>query len=317
MESPVVDLARVREARERIEGLAKRSPLIQTGTLGLKCEQQQPTGSFKVRGALNKILAVSPSDLTPGVVAASAGNHGLGVAFACNLRGARATIVVPQDAVSSKVAGIMALGAEIIRADGGYAAAEILGRQLAEASGALWVSPYNDPDVIAGQGTIGLELVEQLEVELGTPSGEVFVPVSGGGLISGIGVALKALVPEVALIGVQPKAAPYMYVHFTGGEMDQVVETPTIADGLAGAIERDSITLNLVSAVVDDIQLVDEQSIREAVIWVRRVTGDWVEPAAAVAVAAARHDHQGRQRVAILSGGNIDHQLAEELSARI
>ena len=314
MASPIVDLNRIQAARQRIEGLAKRTPLIQAGLLGLKCEYQQPTGSFKVRGALNKILGASPGDLAPGVVAASAGNHGLGVAFACNLRGTRATIVVPHDAVSAKVAGIMALGAEIVRAEGGYAEAEKQGRQLAEARGAFWVSPYNDPEVIAGQGTIGLELVEQLKAMLGTPSAEVFVPVSGGGLISGIGVALKALAPEVAVIGVQPQASPYLYVHFTGGDMEQVVEKPTIADGLAGAVERGSITLDLVSAVVDDIQLVDERSIREAVIWVRRVIGAWVEPSAAAAVAAALRDDKGRQRVVILSGGNIDEHLVDKLS---
>jgi threonine dehydratase len=310
-----VDLDRVLAARERIGGLVKRTPMIQAGLLGLKCEQEQPTGSFKVRGALNKILGASPRDLAPGVVAASAGNHGLGVAYACKLRGTPATIVVPENAVSAKVAGIMALGAEIVRAPGGYADAELQGRQLAEAHGAFWVSPYNDPEVIAGQGTIGLELVEQLKSVLGTPSGEVFVPVSGGGLISGIGIALKGLAPGVRVIGVQPEASPYMYVHFKGGDMGQVVETPTIADGLAGAVEEGSITLDIVNAVVDDMQIVDETAIREAVRWIRRSTGAWVEPSAAAAVAAALRDDQGRQRVVVLSGGNIDQGLKEELDA--
>jgi threonine dehydratase len=312
--SELVDIDRIRAAQRRIEGLVKRTPMIQAGLLGLKCEQEQPTGSFKVRGALNKILGASPRDLAPGVVAASAGNHGLGVAFACKLRGTRATIVVPQDAVSAKVAGILALGAEIVRAQGGYAEAELQGRQLADAHGAFWVSPYNDPEVIAGQGTIGLELVEQLEAVLGTPSGEVFVPVSGGGLISGIGIAVKALAPDVKVIGVQPEASPYMFVHFNGGDMSQVVEQPTIADGLAGAVEEDSITLDIVNAVVDDMQTVDEHAIREAVKWVRRTTGAWVEPSAAAAVAAALKDDQGRQRIVVLSGGNIDQSLVDELN---
>jgi threonine dehydratase len=248
------------------------------------------------------------------VVAASAGNHGLGVAFACKLRGSRATIVVPQEAVTAKVAGIIALGAEVVRSEGGYAEAELQGRQLAEARQAFWVSPYNDPEVIAGQGTIGLELVEQLAAVLRTPSAEVFVPVGGGGLISGIGIALKALAPGVTLIGVQPEASPFMSVHFRGGDMSEVVERPTLADGLAGAVEQGSITLDLVLRVVDDFQLVDEPSIRRAVKWVRQATGAWVEPAAATAVAAALSGDEGRQRVAVLSGGNIDLKLVEELN---
>lgn len=312
--SPPVDLARIRAARDRIEGLVKRTPLLQAGLLGLKCENQQPTGSFKVRGALNKILGASPRQLAPGVVAASAGNHGLGVAFACKLRGTKATIVVPQEAVSAKVAGIMALGAEVVRAQGGYAEAEHQGRELAATREAYWVSPYNDPEVIAGQGTLGLELFDQLSAVLGKPSGEVFVPVSGGGLISGVGIALKAMAPDVRIIGVQAQASPFMYVYFNGGEMGQVNETPTIADGLAGAVETGSITLDLVRAVVDEIQLVDEASIREAIIWVRRTTGAWVEPSAAAAVAAALKGDQGQQRVAILSGGNIDESLVEALN---
>jgi threonine dehydratase len=313
--SPPVDLDRIRAAQRRIEGLVKRTPVLQAGLLGLKCEQEQPTGSFKVRGALNKILGASPRDLAAGVVAASAGNHGLGVAYACKLRGSRATIVVPQDAVAAKVAGIVALGAEVVRAEGGYAEAESQGRQLAQAHGAFWVSPYNDAEVIAGQGTIGLELTEQLRSALGTPSGDVFVPVSGGGLISGIGIALKALAPDVRVVGVQPEASPYMYVHFKGGDMSQVVERPTIADGLAGAVEEGSITLDLVRAVVDDMRTVEEGAIREAIKWVRRRTGSWVEPSAAAAVAAALEDDQGRQRVVVLSGGNIDQELMDELDA--
>lgn len=311
--SPLVDVDRIRAAQRRIEGLVKRTPVLQAGLLGLKCEHEQPTGSFKVRGALNKILGAAPRELAPGVVAASAGNHGLGVAFACKLRGIRATIVVPKDAVSAKVAGIVALGAEIVRAEGGYAEAELQGRQLAEARGAFWVSPYNDPEVIAGQGTIGLELADQLKSALGAVAGEVFVPVSGGGLISGIGIALKALAPDVRVIGVQPEASPFMYVHFKGGDMRRVVERPTIADGLAGAVEEGSVTLDIVRAVVDEMQTVSEQEIREAVKWVRRSSGAWVEPSAAAAVAAALKDDQGRQRVVVLSGGNIDQSLKDEL----
>ena len=313
MSSQRIDLERIREARRRIEGLVTSTPLAKAGRLRLKCENHQPTGSFQVRGALNKILGASPRELAPGVVAASAGNHGLGVAFACKLRGTRATIVVPRHAVGAKVAGIIALGAEIVRADGGYAEAELEGQNLAHSRGAFWVSPYNDPDVIAGQGTIGLEIVSQLELPLAGRRITIYVPVSGGGLISGIGLAVKGLAAGGRIVGGQTEGAPYIHTFLTGGDIDKVVETPTIADGLAGPVEHGSITLELIKTVVDDTQLVDEASIREALRWVRRETGEWVEPSAAVGVAAALRQDPGQEAVVILSGGNIDQALKDEL----
>jgi len=313
MSSQRVDLELIRDARRRIEGLVTSTPLLQAGRLWLKCENHQPTGSFKVRGALNKILGASPRELAPGVVAASAGNHGLGVAFACKLRGTRATVVVTRDAVGAKVAGIIALGAEIVRVDGGYADAELEGKNLAHSRGAFWVSPYNDAEVIAGQGTIGLEIVEQLELPLAGRRITIYVPVSGGGLISGIGLAVKGLAADVRIIGVQAEAAPYIHTYLKGGDIRKVVETPTIADGLAGPVEEGSITLELIKTVVDDTQLVDEASIREALRWVRRETREWVEPSAAVGVAAALRQDPEQEAVVILSGGNIDQALKDEL----
>jgi threonine dehydratase len=161
--------------------------------------------------------------------------------------------------------------------------------------------------VIAGQGTVGLELAEQLDLA-GGKEWEVYVPVGGGGLISGIGIALNALARGVRVVGAQPEAAPYMHAFFHGGDLAGVVETPTVADGLSGAVEKGSITFALVRDSVDDIVLVSEDSIWQAMRWADREAGEGIEPAAAVALAACLAA-EGRRRVAVLSGGNVDPQV--------
>jgi threonine dehydratase len=315
MSSAAVDLSSIRAARDRIRPYIEVTPArrIGEGPMWLKCENRQRTGSFKIRGALNRVLRIPQSDLERGIVAASAGNHGQGVALAAGLRGVRATIVVPKNAVAVKVERIRALGAEVVFASGDYAAAEEEGHELARRRGAVWVSPYNDPDVIAGQGTIALELAEQLGLA-GGEGWEVFVPVSGGGLASGIGIGLKSLAPRVGVIGVQPKAAPYMYTFFHGGDMAKVVETPTIADGLSGAVEAGSVTFALVRQAVDAIVLVDEREIWDAIRWAETEAGEVIEPSAAAALAACR-EGRGPRRVAVMSGGNIDPGVQERARA--
>jgi threonine dehydratase len=275
------------------------------GRLALKDEGRLPTGSFKVRGALNRLLTDAELARRRGVVAASAGNHGMGVAYAARLVGAAATIVVPRAAVAVKVDGIRALGAEVIAADGGYAAAEALGLHLAKQRGAVWVSPYNDPCVIAGQGVVGLELLRQLE-EAGQGSlDEVYVPVGGGGLIAGIGLVLRKRSPATRVVGAQPEASPFMAVAFGGGDRRAVIERPTAADGLAGDVEAGSLTIPLVRRVVDAMVLVSERQICEAAAWAWEQTALRIEPSAAVALAAFLACGQGRSAV-ILSGGNAD-----------
>jgi threonine dehydratase len=317
MSSPVVDLNRIREGWSRIRPHVERTALrrLETPPVWLKCENRQKTGSFKIRGALNKVLSLSAEELARGVVAASAGNHGQGVALACQLRGARATIVVPKAAVALKVERIRSYGAEVIFADGDYGVAEAKGHELAKDRGAVWISPYNDPEVIAGQGTIGLELTEQLELAGGGAGWEVYVPVSGGGLISGIGIALKATASQVRVVGVQPAAAPYMHTFFYGGDIEKVVETPTIADGLAGPVEGRSITFDLMHRVVDAIVLVSEDEIWDAIRWADRVADEVIEPSAAAALAACRRADGSGNRIAVLSGGNIDPAVLESARA--
>jgi len=299
--------ATVEQAARLLAEYLPASPLhwVPRGRIVLKDESRLPTGSFKVRGALNRVLTDAERARRSGVVAASAGNHGMGVAYAARLVGAAATIVVPQAAVAVKVSGIRALGAEVITADGGYAAAEGLGQRLAMQRGAVWVSPYNDPRVIAGQGVVAIELLRQLEKAGQEALDEVYVPVGGGGLIVGIGLVLSQRSPMTRLVGAQPEASPFMAVAFGGGDRRGVIERPTAADGLAGDVEDGSLTIPLVRQVVDAMVLVSERQICEAAAWAWQQAALRIEPSAAVALAAALAHGQGSSAV-ILSGGNAD-----------
>jgi len=278
---------------------------LQGGRTLLKDEGRLPTGSFKVRGALNRLLTDADRARARGVVAASAGNHGMGVAYAARLIGAAATIVVPSGAVAVKLAGIRALGAEVVTAEGGYAEAEAFGRRLAKERRAVWVSPYNDGRVICGQGVVGLELVRQIEAFGGGGLDEVYLPVGGGGLAAGVGTVLKRLSPATRVVGAQPEASPFMAVAFGGGDRQGVIERPTAADGLAGDVEAGSLTIPLVRQVMQAMVLVSERQIELAATWAWQQAALRIEPSAAVALAAFLAHGQGRSAV-ILSGGNAD-----------
>jgi len=300
-------------AERRIRSHVLRTPLVAwpRGRLWLKCENQQMTGSFKLRGALNKVLGLSPDELRLGLVAASAGNHGIGVALAAKVAGAKATVVVPQHVVSSKRRALERLGADVRLADGDFAVAEAEAMALAEESGAVWISPYNDPQVIAGQGTLGLELGAQWPVGR-EETVEVYVPVSGGGLLSGVGLGLRAAGVRARLFDVQPENVPYFERYFRGQDPSTVVESPTLADGLAGAVESRSITWEIVRRVADDVLLVSEAEIADAIVDVYDATGMLIEPAAAVSVAAGRRS-RAPTRLALLSGGNASPDLLERI----
>jgi len=309
--------ASIEAARKRLRGLIVETPLVSWDEgLWLKCENAQVTGSFKLRGALNKILVLSADELRSGVVAASAGNHGQGVAYAARLVGTKATIVVPDDAVRRKVDGMRRLGAEVVQIPGGYGAAEASGRRLAQERRAVWVSPYNDAEVIAGQGTIGLELIEQIPAFAGGV--EVFVPVSGGGLASGIGLSLEKWAERFRVLAVQVENAAYMHALFHGLDPRQVVETATLADGLSGPVEESAITLELVRRVARDVLLVSEAELLAALrfAWVEKALP--MEPSSAVALAAALRQgpRQGRARIVIVSGGNVPMETLTALEGR-
>jgi len=227
-------------AHSRIAPFVRRTPLELSPRLPayLKLENLQRTGSFKLRGALNRVLTLSDAEKQRGVVAASAGNHAQGVAFGCALAGANALVVMPEGTPRTKVQATRSLGAEIRLFGTTYDEAESEARRIERESSRVFISPYNDPLVIAGQGTIALELLEDLP-----DVAQVIVPVGGGGLICGVGMALKVANPAIRVIGVTSRATPAVYNHLKGEHLPQL---PTIAEGLAGEVEPQAITLDIV-----------------------------------------------------------------------
>ncbi|MDX2162320.1 MAG: threonine/serine dehydratase [bacterium] len=269
----------------------------------LKLENTQPTHAFKVRGALNALLARRERGETApnGVIAASTGNHAQGVAWAANIVGVPATIVMPSNAARRKVANVRRLGARIIMVEGEYGDAEAEAHRLADAEGRAWLSPYNDPDVIAGGGTCGLEMLAA------APTLErIIVPIGGGGLISGIATAAKALKPSIEVIGVNAAASPEMYNSFYHLNLPESAET--IADSLPGAIEAGSLTREIVQAQVDRVLLASEHDLARAVRWLAYEAGWVVEGggAAGAAVLISGAVAADRETAVVLSGGNID-----------
>jgi threonine dehydratase len=292
---PTVD--EVVAARDVIDRHLAPTPLIRSATLGsvaLKLESMQPTGSFKVRGAL---VAVAREHTQP-LVTASAGNHGLGVAYAATKYGASATIVIPTNASPVKRAALESFAVELVAAGTSYDEAEAHALELA-AVGAHFISPYNDPDTIAGQGTIALELFEQMpEVR------QIIVPIGGGGLISGIGLA-STLRNDVRVIGVQAASSAAMVAALDG--VSTIAVQPTLADGLAGNLEDGTITIELTRRHVADIVTVTEEEIERAIAFLSSEHGLVAEGSAAVGVAALLHDKVPAHEptAVILSGRNI------------
>ncbi|MBE0408414.1 MAG: pyridoxal-phosphate dependent enzyme [Anaerolineales bacterium] len=293
----------------RIEPHIKKTPLIfdSEANIYLKCENHQVTGSFKVRGALNKVLTLSPDELDRGLVTASAGNHGLGVALSSNLVGTSATIFCSENAVQTKVQAIKAMGANIKFVKGGYAQAEIAAKKYALESHACWISPYNDQLVIAGQATLAMEIMDELSEQA---DATWCVPVGGGGLISGIGCFLQSVGSQVRLIGVQSQASPFFHSIFYHGTQNGITEKPSLADGLSGRVDPESITIQWIKRTVDDIILVSEDEIRDAIRYAWTKYNQIIEGSAAVALAAVMTNRvTSRPVVVILSGGNVQPEI--------
>ena len=294
----------VKAAFQRIRQHVIRTRIVKDSTyhVWLKCENEQKTGSFKWRGALSKLSMLGPGQT---IVTASTGNHGLGVANAAELFGLKAQIFIPKSASPKKIERLRSLGADLHLVDGDSLEAELTGKRFASANGLIWVSPYNDPEVIAGQGTIGLELTEELPV-----IDKVYVTVGGGGLISGIAGWIKYHHPHAEIIGCQPLHSPEMYLSVLAGH---VVEAPeslqTLSDGSAGPLEEDSITYPICRELIDRFILISEEEIIEAIRHLYHHHQLVVEGAAGVAMAAAKKDTErqpGETGVVILCGGNID-----------
>jgi threonine dehydratase len=300
----------VYRAAARIGPQVRRTPVERSEPLSaelgaevwLKLECWQLTGAFKLRGALNKLARLAESGPVRPVVTASAGNHGLGVAYAARLVGTPATVVVPETASPAKVVALQRSGVTLVQVGQRYDDAEEHALALARDRGLTYVSPYNDPDVMAGQGTIALELLSDLP-DLDT----LVVPVGGGGLIGGIAVAAKAVHPRLRIVGVQPEASPAIKRALAVGRIEPVAVRPTLADGLAGNLEPGTITLEPIQRLVDDVVLVSEEEIVAAMRALLDHHHLVVEGAGAVGLAALQAGRvaAGRRVALVLTGRNV------------
>ena len=311
-------------AHERLRGIALDTPLEPAPALAaasgaaevrLKLEALQPTGSFKIRGAHNKLALLAAAraagevpDLP--VITASSGNHGIAVAHAAARYGMTVTILVGHDVSPAKLEWLRSLETDTITVElegRDYDEAEAEARRREQLGAATYAAPYNDADVIAGQGTIGLEIMEAWP-----ECDAMLVPIGGGGLIAGIGLWAKAIKPEVRLVGVQPMASPPMYVYLQTGSTKPVPIAPTLADGVSGNIERGSMTWGLSRKLVDSVLLVEEEEIIEAMRWAIDEQRLLLEASAVLGVASLLHrgssDLEGTRVAVICTGRNVDGQ---------
>lgn len=309
----------IQEAYERIRGIIKHTPIIRSEKLEelmsfkvyLKPENLQITGSYKARGACNKILSLKEEEKERGVIAASSGNHGQGVAYAANKAGVKATIILPKDAPSVKIDGIKAFGAEVILH--GYTSPERFEKleEVRKKEGYTLVHPFDDLQVIAGQGTIGLEIMRDLE-----DIDAVVVPISGGGIASGVSTAIKEIKPEVKVIGIEPAAmSPYLESRKAGKPIE-VPNKNTIADALKNNKPGEN-NYPIIEKNIDDIYTVTDEEIRQAMKTILFKTKLLVEPSATVGIAAAlagKLPFTKDDKVCfILTGGNVDEKTVMEV----
>jgi threonine dehydratase len=318
----VIDPTTIDEAANRIEPHVLRTPLLTSDPLSerhgadiaIKCEHLQRTGSFKVRGSANVVHSLSPDLAAEGVITASSGNHGIGVATAAASRGFACTIYLPEAAAPSKIAQIRRLGAEIVLVEGtDTSRAEMAARRAAEERGITYVSPYNDPRIIAGQGTIGKEILED-----GAAPDAVVVSVGGGGLISGIATWIKASSPSTLVIGASAANDRAMAASIDAGEIITPHFEPTFSDGTAGGLEDDTITFDICRALVDRWVDISELEIARAVASMVDDHHHLVEGAAGVALAAATQfadTNPGTRVVAVSCGANVGTASLEAMLA--
>jgi threonine dehydratase len=308
----VITLKDVLAARERVRDAIYLSPCARSETLSrvsgtqayLKLDNLQMTGAYKERGALNKLLTLGQADRARGLIAASAGNHAQAVAYHAGRLGVSATIVMPETTPIMKVANTRGHGARVVLAGTSYDEAYLEARRMEREEGLTFVHPFDDEVVIAGQGTLGLEVVEQV-----AGLDAVLVPVGGGGLVSGVAVAVKALAPHVKVIGVEAEVLACMQAAMEAGELVTLEAASTIADGIA--VKRaGEITFEHVQSLVDDIVTVTEEEIASAILYLLEKEKTVAEGAGAVAVAALMHHKlpklAGKRVCSVISGGNID-----------
>jgi len=316
-------LADVNAARARLHGIALHTPLERSPELAeatgatdvrLKREELQPTGAFKTRGAHNMVGILAEGRPEAALVTASSGNHGIAVATAAMRHDMRLTVLVGKSVSPAKLERLRALETrritvELFGNDTDDAEAEA--RRRDDAGHAIYVPPYNDPDVIAGQATVGVEiLADWPEVDT------IVVPIGGGGLIAGIGLWAKAIKPGLRLIGVQPAASPPMYAHFETGSTDAMPIAPTLADGVSGNIEKSSITWKLCRQLVDEVVLVEEDAIAGAMRWALDVPHTLLEGSAVLGIAALQAgvlDVADRNVAVVTTGRNVGRETLRQV----
>lgn len=312
------NVADVLAAAQRLRGVAVRTPLEPSAALAeesgaaevrMKLELLQPTGAFKLRGAENKVALLAEADANQRLVAASTGNHGIAVAAAAARHGMRLTVLVPASVSPAKLERLRALESDTILI-------EVFGRDPDDVENearrrddediATYVAPYNDADVVAGAATVGLEIMEDWP-----DCDAIVVPVGGAGLISGIGLWAKAMRPGLRLVGVQPAASPPLYAYFESGSQKPMPIASTLADGVAGNIERGSITWKMARQLVDEVVVVDEEQIADGMRWAADAHHLLLEGSSALGIAALRARLgalDGRHVAVVLSGRNVDTQ---------
>ena len=310
MKEEVVSFRSILEARRKIRNLVTKTPTYLSNVFSqrtgaevyLKLECFQPVGVFKIRGAVNKICSLSSAELERGLVTASSGNHGLAVAYAAKIYGAKAVVVVPENAVKEKVEAIESYGADIVKYGKDYDEAYSKALEIQKEAGTTFVHPFEDPFVVAGQGTVGLELLEDVP-----DLNAIIVPVGGGGLISGISIAAKTLNPKLRIVGVQSEGAPAVYRSWRAGKIVEVDSVNTVADGLAARKPLD-LTFGIIKRYVDTVLLVSEEEIGEAVLALLHNAHILAEPSGAASLAALlfKYHPKPEEKVAvIISGANI------------
>ncbi|RUW26138.1 hydroxyectoine utilization dehydratase EutB [Mesorhizobium sp. M4B.F.Ca.ET.215.01.1.1] len=315
MMTSAITLADIRAARERIAGKVERTPNVQSQSLTdrighpvhLKLEHHQTTGAFKLRGASNAIASLSPEDKTRGVVAASTGNHGRALAHAARLDGIRAVICMSRLVPDNKLDAIRRLGAEIRIVGNSQDDAQKEVEKLVGEQGLVMLPPFDHPDIIAGQGTLGLEIIEQVP-----DAASVLVPLSGGGLASGVAAAVKGVSPNTKVIGVTMARGAAMKASLDAGRPVEVEELPTLADSLGGGIGLDNrLTFGMCRDLLDDVILLSEDEIATGIRHAYEQEREIVEGAGAVGIAAllAGKVKTAGPAVLILSGRNIDMAL--------
>jgi threonine dehydratase len=310
-----MNLKKIYLARKRINDYIRRTPLEHSqflsklckGDVWLKLENLQLTRSFKLRGALNKLLQLSDHDRKKGIITASSGNHAQGVGYVSRILDFNATIVVPKNTPKTKLEAIKQYEVEMIKHGNEIVEAEKLAKKISKEEGQIYISSYNDEEIIAGAGTIGLEMIEE-RPELDT----ILVPVGGGGLISGVGQVFKVIDDGLDVIGIQSLASPTMYESIKRGHIVEINMTDSIAEGVYGGIEENSITFDLCRSLVDDFILVQEDTILRAIRLMLEHLHQVIEGAGAIGIAALMENPErfkNRKVGIVVSGGNLDLSL--------